>query len=166
MPTTSLENEAYPAATGGTAPVVGGAAVDWSSYVGTIIVFLAILFIAWLVIRRLKNSATSGGSTFSGSSTSWARVIDRQVLNGQQVLYLVEVAGQLQVLAGAEHYMMKIADIDDPRVAAEILTDIATRSSSKTEGLLAGAGRKIFGPKAAKSKFSSELERLLEEVDK
>ena len=161
MSSSNIENQPYPAVTGSTTSGAGTAGFDAGSYIGTVLVFLVILLMALWVIKRLRHSTSSPGTI-----NNWARVIDRQVLSGQQVLYLVEVAGQLQVLAGSEHSLVKVADINDPRVAAEILSEVANRPSDKVEGILTGAAKKLFQPKSTKTKFSSELDRLLEEVDK
>lgn len=99
-------------------------------------------------------------------STSWARVLDRQSLGGQQVLYLVEVAGKLQVLAGTDHHLSKISEIDDPEIAAEILDEIANRPTEKVQGATNFIG-KIFGRKRHKrDKFADELALLLKEDEK
>lgn len=159
MPNTSIEDQAYPAASGSTASA-GAAGFDWGSFAGTVIVFLLILWLAFWVLKRLKVASSPG------VNNNWARVIDRQVVSGQQALYLVEVAGQLQVLAGSEHSLVKIADIDDPRVAAEILNGLANRPTEKVEGFFHTVKRKLLQPQKSKATFSSELDRLLEEVDR
>jgi flagellar protein FliO/FliZ len=95
----------------------------------------------------------------------WVRVLDRQVLGGQQVLYLVEIAGKIQILGGTDHHLTKIAEINDPEIVADILEEIASRPEEKMDKFMTGIGKKLRSKKR-KSGFSAELERLLEEVDK
>ena len=96
----------------------------------------------------------------------WARVLDRQVLGGQQSLYLVEIAGQLQVLGGSDHHLLKISEINDPVVAAEILQEIATRPIERVEGWAQTIQKLMVRPSRKKETFSEELERLLDKVEK
>ena len=97
--------------------------------------------------------------------TPWARVIDRQTLGGQQFLYLVEIAGQLQILGGSEHYLSKLTEINDPALAAEILEEIATRPTERVDSWLMLV-QKLFSRKTRKNEFSRELEQYLEEGEK
>jgi len=96
----------------------------------------------------------------------WARVLDRQMLGGQQSLYLVEIAGQLQVLGGSDHHLLKISEINDPDVAAEILEEIATRPIERVDGWTKSLQKIWPGRFRKKDTFSAELERLLDEVKK
>ncbi|MFZ3101246.1 MAG: flagellar biosynthetic protein FliO [Desulfitobacteriaceae bacterium] len=139
----------------------GSSSFPWGGLVGTLLVFLLILFVTLWVIRRLNRS------TMRGMNAPWARVLDRQVLGGQQILYLVEIAGRLQVLGGSDHYLVKLSEIDNPDVAAEILDEIANTSTEKIEGFIARFLQKIFQHKRKRQDaFSTELERLLKEVEK
>ncbi len=138
-----------------------GSSFSWGGLVGTLIVFLLILFVVLWIIRRLNTS------TIRGMNAPWVRVLDRQVLGGQQVLYLVEIAGRLQVLGGSDHHLVKISEIDDPEVAAELLDEITNRSTDKMEGFIARFFQKLFQQKRkGQDAFSTELERLLTEVEK
>jgi flagellar protein FliO/FliZ len=107
-------------------------------------------------------------ASFRGMSAPWARVLDRQTLNGQQSLYLVEIAGKLQILGGTDHHIVKIDEINDPDMAAEILDEITNRPAERVEGLFGGIAKHVFGGRQRKGKdpFSNELERLLEEVER
>ena len=136
--------------------------ISWGGLVGTILIFLVILALALWIIRRMNKAS------FRGMSAPWARVLDRQVLNGQQSLYLVEIAGKLQILAGTDHHIVKIDEINDPDMAAEILDEINNRPAERVEGLFGGIAKYTFGGKRRKGKdpFSNELERLLEEVER
>ncbi|KLU60383.1 flagellar biosynthesis protein, FliO [Peptococcaceae bacterium CEB3] len=126
---------------------------------GTLLIFLIIFVIALWIIRRLNRTA------LRGMDAGWARVLDRQLLGGQQVLYLVEVGGKLQVLAGSDHYLLKLTEIDDPDLAAEILEEIATRPAERVEGFLAGLGALL--PRGRRSKpFAGELARMLGEEER
>ena len=133
---------------------------SWWGLLGTLLIFLIILLVSLWILRRL------GKANMRSMNAPWARVLDRQILSGQQNLYLVEVAGQLQVLGGSDHHLVKICEINDPQVAADILEEIATRPAERVEGWLqslSGLGRRR--PKKEQP-FSAELERLLEEVKK
>jgi len=135
-------------------------AISWWGILGTLLVFLLILLVSLWVIRRLNRAS------LRNMSVPWARVLDRQVLGGQQSLYLVEIAGQLQVLGGSDHHLVKISEINDPEVAAEILQEIATRPTERVEGWAQGIQKLIVRPSRKKESFSVELERLLDEVEK
>lgn len=128
----------------------------------TVLIFLVILFVALRMIRHLNRS------TMRGMNATWARVLDRQILFGQQSLYLVEIAGKLQVLGGTDQHIMKLTEIDDPELAAEILDELANRPVERAEGELGKLMQKLFSGKKSKEKdsFSRELERLLKEVEK
>lgn len=112
------------------------------------------------MIRRLNQAA------LQRMNVSWARVLDRQVLSGQQSLYLVEVAGELQVLGGTDHHLIKISEINDPAVAAEILEEIAARPTERVGGWLERLANLWARPSRQKDPFSVELGRLFEEEDK
>jgi len=88
------------------------------------------------------------------------------MLGGQQSLYLVEIAGQLQVLGGSDHHLLKISEINDPAVAAEILEEIATRPIERIDGWTKSLQKLWPGRSRKKDTFSAELERLLDEVKK
>ena len=141
-------------------PSSAAVSVSWWGLLGTLIVFVLIFFVALWVVRRLNRSA------MRTMNSPWARVLDRQVLNVHQSLYLVEIAGKLQVLGISDHHIVKISEIDDPELAAEILEEIANRPVEKVEGVMAGLAGRIFDGKKRKKNFSAELERLIEEVEK
>jgi len=125
-----------------------------------LLVFLVILFVSLWILRRLNQS------NMRSMNTPWARILDRQILYSQQSLYLVEIAGQLQVLGGSDHHLIKICDIDDPEIAAEILEELATRPTERVEGLAKGFNKLFKKPNSRRDYFSKELAQLLEEVDK
>lgn len=154
----NIEEQPYVPSLAGTS---GGSSFSWGGLLGTLIVFLLILFVTLWIIRRLNTS------TMRSINAPWVRVLDRQVLGGQQILYLVEIAGRLQVLGGSDHHLVKISEIDNPDVAAEILDEIANTSTEKIEGFIARFLRKLFQQKRkGQDAFSTELERLLKEVEK
>lgn len=146
------------------APVVSGSdptSLAWGPLVITIVLFFVILIGAAYVIRRMNRGS------FRTMSTPWLRVLDRQTLgSGRQVLYLVEIAGQLQVLGITDQQIIKIGEINDPEVAAEILEEIAGRPLDKTSRLMLGLGPKAFAGKGKDGSFPQELKRMLEEVEK
>ena len=153
------ENTVWAPSTTGTAQATSSSL--WG-LVGTVLIFIVILAVALWFIRRLNRSA------LRGMNAPWARVLDRQILSGQQSLYLVEIAGKLQVLGGSDHHLVKLTEIEDPELAAEILEEITHRPVEKAEGVLSRLTQQLFSGKKRKSKtaFSTELERLLEEVEK
>lgn len=144
----------------GAAPTVTQTVFSWWGLLGTLLVFLLILLVSLWVIRRLNRASVRN------MNVPWARVLDRQVLGGQQSLYLVEVAGQLQVLGGSDHHLVKIREINDPVVAAEILQEIASRPTERVEGWAQSLQKLMVRPSRKKESFSAELERLLDEVEK
>lgn len=152
----SIENQPY------NPSVTAAAATEpfsWAGLIGTIVVFLIILVVALWIIKRINNVSVRN------MQSPWARVLDRQVLSGQQALYLVEIAGKIQVLGGTDHHITKVAEINDPEIAAEILDEIAQRPEEKMDMFLNGIVKKLrIGKK--KDGFSAELERMLEEVEK
>lgn len=132
---------------------------SWGGVFAYIVVFLLILVVVLWIIRRLNRSQ------FSGLDSSWARVLDRQSLGGQQTLYLVEIAGKFQVLGGSDHSLVKIAEIEDLEAVAEIIDEIAHRSESRPESLANTFWRRLFYGKKRRRPFDSELQRMLEEKD-
>ncbi len=144
----------------GAASVVAQPAFSWWGLLGTMLIFLVILLVSLWVIRRLNRAKVRS------MNAPWARVIDRQVLGGQQSLYLVDIAGQLQVLGGSDHHLLKISEINDPDLAAEILEEIANRPVERVEGWAKSIQKLWTGWPRKKESFSLELEHLLEEVKK
>ncbi|NLI94181.1 MAG: FliO/MopB family protein [Peptococcaceae bacterium] len=130
---------------------------SWAGLIGTVFVFLIILMVSLWMIKRLNKYSVRN------MQSPWARVLDRQVLNGQQVLYLVEIAGRMQVLGGTDHHITKVSEINDPDVVAEILEEIANRPEEQMDKLMTGIWKKLRR-KPKNDVFSAELERLLEEV--
>lgn len=126
--------------------------------IGTVVVFFLILIAALYVIRYLNRK------NVRGINAPWVRILDRQALGNQQVLYLVEIAGQLQVLGVTDHQIVKVSEINDPEIAGEILEEIANRPVSSE--LLSGWREKKFLRRKKADPFSQELKRLLEEVEK
>ncbi|TGE39993.1 flagellar biosynthesis protein FliO [Desulfosporosinus fructosivorans] len=144
----------------GAVPAVPESVFSWWGLMGTLLVFLLILLVSLWVIRRLNRA------NVRNMNVPWARVLDRQILGGQQSLYLVEIAGQLQVLGGSDHHLLKVSEINDPEIAAEILEEIATRPIERVDNLTKSLQKlwpKLFQKKES---FSNELERLLDEVKK
>ncbi len=131
--------------------------VYWSGLIGTILVFLIILIVSLWMIKKLNRFSVRN------MQSPWVRVLDRQVLSGQQVLYLVEIAGHIKVLGGTDHHITTVSEVNDPDVVAEILDEIANRPEEKVDKLLTGIWKK-FRRKRNHDVFSAELERLLEEV--
>ena len=144
----------------GVAPAVTNSVFPWQGLMGTLLVFLLILVVALWIIRRLSRA------NVRNMNAPWARVLDRQMLGGQQSLYLVEIAGQLQVLGGSDHHLLKISEINDPEVAAEILEEIATRPLERVDSWTKSLQKLWPGRSRKKDAFSAELERLLDEVKK
>ena len=154
----NIEDQTFPPS--GAAPAVTGSVFPWWGLMETLLVFLFILLVSLWIIRRLNRA------NVRNMNAPWARVLDRQLLGGQQSLYLVEIAGQLQVLGGSDHHLLKISEINDPDVAAEILEEIATRPIERIDGWTKSLQKLWSGRSRKKDVFSTELERLLEEVKK
>src|SRR5690349_8138503 len=102
----NIEDQPFPQ--GGTVPASVASPFSWWGLLGTLLVFLLILLVTLWIIRRFNRANARS------MNAPWARVLDRQVLGGQQTLYLVEIAGQLQVLGGTDHHVVKLSEINDP----------------------------------------------------
>lgn len=153
----SIEDQTYNVSA--PSPAVGAEAFSWTGLIGTILIFLVILFVALWMIKRLNRY------TVRNMQSPWIRVLDRQILNGQQALYLVEIAGKIQILGGTDHHLTKIEEINDPDLAAEILEEIASRPEEKMDKVMTGIWKR-FRRNKKKDNFSAELDRLLKEVEK
>ncbi|CAA7602958.1 Flagellar biosynthesis protein, FliO [Acididesulfobacillus acetoxydans] len=160
----SIENRPYVPAS--SIQTLNSTFSGWGLF-GTLLIFLVILIVALWIIRRLNRTA------LRGMDAGWARVLDRQLLGGQQALYLVEVGGKLQVLAGSDHSLVKLTEIDDPDLAAEILDEIVSRPADRVEGFLAGMGALLFRGRRSKlvqlksdEPFAGELARMLGEEER
>jgi flagellar protein FliO/FliZ len=153
-----IEDQAFPPI--GAAPAGVESVFSWWGLIGIVLVFLLILFVSLWIIRRLNRA------NVRNMNAPWARVLDRQRLGGQQSLYLVEIAGQLLVLGGSDHHLVKISEINDTAVAGEILEEIANRPFEKVEGWTKSLQKLWPGWPQKKDAFSTELERLLDEVKK
>lgn len=137
------------------------AAFSWGGLFAALFVVILILFITLWIIKKINTSAARG------LNAPWVRVLDKQVLGGQQILYLVEIAGRLQVLGGSNYHLIKISDIDNADIAAEILDEISNNPTEKLEGFIVRLFQKLFGHKRkGRDSFSIELEQLLKEVEK
>ncbi|NLO97196.1 MAG: flagellar biosynthesis protein FliO [Peptococcaceae bacterium] len=152
----SIENQPYNLG-GPTAVSSPEATISWGGLIGTIVVFLIILIVALWMIRRVNRFS------IRNIDSPWVRVLDRQMLNNQQTLYLVEIAGKIQVLAGTDHHITKVTEINDPEIVAEILEEIAREPQEKLDKVFGGIWRNIKKKKTNDS-FSTELERWLEEA--
>ena len=144
----------------GAAPAVTNSVFPWQGLMEMMLFFFLILIVSLWIIRRLNRA------NIRKMNAPWARVLDRQALGGQQSLYLVEIAGQLQVLGGSDHHLLKISEINDPDVAAEILEEIANRPMERVDGWTKSLQKLWLGRSRKKDTFSEELERLLDEVKK
>lgn len=153
----SIEDDPYLVEPLETSPLVADpTAFSWLNLAVTLLVFLLIFLIALWVIRRLYQSNPRS------MSAPWVRVLDRQTLGGQQNLYLVEIAGQLQILGGSDHHLLKICEINDPALASEILEEIATRPAEKMDGWLRNLGKLAPWRLIKRNAFSRELSRSLD----
>jgi flagellar protein FliO/FliZ len=144
----------------GAAPAVTNPVFPWQGLMEMMLFFFLILIVSLWIIRRLNRA------NVRKMNAPWARVLDRQALGGQQSLYLVEIAGQLQVLGGSDHHLLKISEINDPDVAVEILEEIANRPIERVDGWTKSLQKLWTGRSRKKDTFSEELERLLDEVKK
>lgn len=150
----SIENQPYnPSVT----PVEAVQPFSWTGLIGTILLFLIILIVSLWLIKRLNRYS------IRHMQAPWVRVLDKQVLGGQQALFLVEIAGRIQVLGATDHHITKIEEINDPEVAAEILEEIASRPEEKMDSFLTGIVKR-FTKKKQNENFSAELERYLHEI--
>lgn len=154
----SIEDELFGSVAPAATTVNPAGDFSWWSLLGTLLVFLLILLVSLWVIRRLYRSSARK------MDVPWARILDRQNLGGQQNLYLVEIAGQLQVLGGSDHHLLKIGEINDPAMAAEILEELATRSADRGDGWQKGLQKLMPRRSKKEASFAAELKRLLDGV--
>jgi len=137
------------------------AAFPWGALFAALFTVILLLLITLWIIKKLNSSAAKG------LNTPWVRVLDRQVLGGRQIIYLVEIAGRLQVLGGSDYHLIKISEIDDPEIAAEIFDEISNTPTEKLEGFIVRLLQRSFRQKRkGPDSFSIELEQLLKEVEK
>lgn len=147
----SIENQPYNPSV--TTPAAAET-FSWTGLIVTVLLFLLILFVALWMIKRLNRYSVRN------MQSPWVRILDRQTLGGQQVLYLVEIAGHIQVVGATDHHMTKLAEINEPEVVAEILEEIANRPEEKLDKWMTSL-RRSFQRKSSKDSFSMELEQLL-----
>lgn len=153
----NFENQPYNPSS--PAPVVSGESFSWGGFIGTVIIFLIVLMVVLWMIKRLNKYS------YRQMGALWVRVLDRQVLNGRHALYLVEIAGKIQVLGGTDHQLTKIQEINDPEIVVDILEEINNRPQENMTTFLSEAWQRMRKRRGTEQ-FSSELEHLLEEVDK
>jgi len=154
------ENQPYPGASEAAASATTATEpFSWAGLIGMIVVFLIILVVALWLMKRLNRFSVRN------IQSPWVRVLDRQVLNGQQTLFLVEIAGKIQVLGGTDHHITKVAEIDDLDVAAEILEEIARQPQEKMDRWMSGIWKRLRRKQKNES-FSAELEYYLKEEKK
>ncbi|MDA8441524.1 MAG: flagellar biosynthetic protein FliO [Peptococcaceae bacterium] len=120
---------------------------SWGSFVVIVVVFLALLLFFAVAVKRFSRS-TSG-------SSSWFKLLDRQQMGPGHNLYLVELAGRMQILGVTNQTMVKIADLDDAELAGEILQDLAWRNEQILPPWWSQLLANIKG-----SKFADELKRF------
>lgn len=132
---------------------------SWVGLIGTIVIFLIILLVALWLIKKISRHSNRY------IDSPWIRILDRQVLQGQQCLYLVEIAGKIQVLAATDHHLSVVAEINSPEVVAEIFEEIATAPQPKGERFWSELRRRVRRNRT-KNPFSAELEQLLKEARK
>lgn len=153
----NIEDQVFPSGGGAVPAVVADPVFSWWGLMGMLLVFVFILFVSLWILKRLNQA------NVRKMNTPWARVLDQQSLGGRQSLYLVEIAGQLQILGGSDYHLLKIAEINDPDVAADILEEIATRPIERVNGWTKYI-QKIPGRFRKKDPFAAEMARLLDEV--
>ncbi|MCL1852454.1 MAG: flagellar biosynthetic protein FliO [Peptococcaceae bacterium] len=153
-------------------------AFSWTGLVSTVVLFLIILCLVLWLVKKLHRKK------FQGVQTSWLRVLDRQVLSPQHFVYLVEVAGKIQVWGSTDHQINQITEINTTSQISDILEEIARRpedpvdrlirfvlptqqkteygvpGSSKGWPLLNG-GRSLWKKRGKKGGFSDELKKMM-----
>jgi flagellar biogenesis protein FliO len=117
-PTANIESMPFPASQTIATPQVS--AFSWGTFVTIVCIFL-VLFAGFALLVKRYNRTTSAANT-------WFKLLDRQQLGPGHNLYLVELAGHLQILGVTNQTMVKLAELDDAELAGEILQDLAWRN--------------------------------------
>ncbi|MCL1790407.1 MAG: flagellar biosynthetic protein FliO [Peptococcaceae bacterium] len=152
-------------------------AFSWTGLLATVILFLCILCLTLWIIQKLHHKK------YQGLQAGWLRVLDRQVLSPQHFVYLVEVAGKIQVWGSTDHQINQITEINSTCQISDIMEEIARRPEdpvdrlirfvlpkgqrieyggvppSQGKPLLTGRRRK----KGGRGGFSNELEKMMRE---
>ncbi len=92
----------------------------WGSFILTVFLFIVLLTGLSLLVKRLNRNPLL--------TSPWLKVLDKQQLGPGHYVYLVELAGKLQILGVTGHSMVRIASIDDIELAGDILQDLTWRS--------------------------------------
>ncbi len=114
----SVEDLPFPAPN--ITPAQPSSGFAWGSFFLTVFLFIVLLVGLSLLVKRLNRTPALTGP--------WLKVLDKQQLGPGHYVYLVELAGKLQILGVTGHSMVKITEIDDIEMAGEILQDLSWRS--------------------------------------
>jgi len=142
--TQNLEDRPFPADTQVTPQVQSS--FSWGTLLVTVFIFLICLVSFGFIVKRINSAAAP--------LSPWLKVLDRQQLGQGQYLYLVELAGRMQILAASTHGVVKIAELDDPDLAGEIIQDLAWKS----EQAIPSFWSELFNRLRGRS-FQAELQR-------
>lgn len=145
-PSQNVEDKLFTADTSspvGAQPQTGFA---WDTLLVTAGLFLLLLVVLGFFVKRINKAAVP--------VSPWCRILDKQQLGQGHVLYLVELAGRLQILGVTNQSVVKIAELDDADLASEIMQDLAWRA----EQTLPPWWTQLFGRVRDRS-FAAELRR-------
>lgn len=116
----SIEDKAFPAITSGNATTQQVGGFSWGTFITVAFLFVILLGAGSYFVKRLNRT--------QAMTSPWFKVLDRQQMGPGHYVYLVELAGRLQILGVTNHGMFKIAELDDPELAGEVLQDLAWRA--------------------------------------
>ena len=105
---------------------------SWAGLISTILIFIMILGAVFWVVQRMNRKK------YQSVQTPWLRVLDRQFLSPQHPIYLVEVAGKIQIWGSTDHQISQITEVNNPAQAADILEEIARRPEAPVDRLMRG----------------------------
>jgi flagellar protein FliO/FliZ len=127
--TTSVENQVYAPESAQIQTQIQEA-FSWAGLISTVVLFIIILLIILWLVQKINRKG------FQRIQTPWIRVLDRQSLSPQQNVYLVEVAGKIQIWGSTDHQINQISEIDDPDHVSNILQEIAQRPEDSVDKLM------------------------------
>ncbi|HPQ68864.1 MAG TPA: flagellar biosynthetic protein FliO [bacterium] len=138
--------DAAPTATA--APLAGGGGVDWSDAIVKVIVALsvtlALVFILFGLAKRFRLPARIGGG-----KQGLIRVVQTAMIDLKHRIAVVDVAGELIVVALAGNEMKMLTKIESPEARERLLGTIPVEPAPKSEPAFVAAPNTSFAEEVA-----------------
>ncbi|NLK51768.1 MAG: FliO/MopB family protein [Syntrophomonadaceae bacterium] len=93
-----------------------------------------IVLLSYFLIRLISNR-------FKISTSEWVNVLDHLSLGPNRSIFLIDVAGKVLVLGITDHSMVKIMEIEDEMLIAEMRLNSTFNASRNSEKWLGGWSR-------------------------